>query len=222
MSETHVPQSRPIRLLVTGFGPFPGVAVNASEKFVADLAPRLKPISGLSLATRVLPTLWGESISALGQALAEARPDIALHFGVSQRARGLEIESRARNVCTLEPDAAGRAPTDCRLVAGGPAWLSSDLDLARVCRAVRACGAPARVSGDAGSYLCNAVYYASLRAARQLTPRRSALFVHLPFVLAPGGEMTQGHSLPAALALRAGVLLVRELCRSVPAFGPGT
>ena len=60
---------------------------------------------------------------ASGRLLAEVAPDLALHFGVSSRARGFEIEQRARNACAAAPDASGVLPAGAALRDGGAEHL---------------------------------------------------------------------------------------------------
>src|SRR5690348_14889515 len=98
-------------VLVTGFGPFPGVPVNATMRLLPELAqvvPKLFP--DVRFVFEVLRTEWVAGPQRLLRVLDELRPDLALHFGVSSRARGFEIESRARNVCAATPDASGALP----------------------------------------------------------------------------------------------------------------
>ncbi len=46
---------------------------------------------------RVLPTEWGLAPEHLEALYGRERPRVALHFGVSQRAQGLVIETVAQN-----------------------------------------------------------------------------------------------------------------------------
>ena len=108
--------SRPVRcILVTGFGSFPGVPFNASEHLLPDLvdAPlRIAPQP--MLATAVLPTEWRLAVPRLNDIIAETQPDIALHLGVSNRAKGFVIETRAYNQTSAREDRAGeQAPARC-------------------------------------------------------------------------------------------------------------
>lgn len=53
---------------------------------------------------------------------------------------------------------------------------------ARLCRAARATGLDARLSRDAGSYLCNYLCWRALEAGRATGIPRLAAFVHIPQV----------------------------------------
>ncbi|MFT3788570.1 MAG: hypothetical protein QM770_20760 [Tepidisphaeraceae bacterium] len=168
-------------LLITGFGPFPGVSANVSGSLVAALNPlaaRRHP--RLRIVTEVLPVEWYAGPRALESAYMRQRPDIAIHFGVSRHARGFVIECEARNECRDLPDAAGARPLAPRLAQDGPDRLASTFpanDI--VCRLERA-GIRASLSRDAGAYLCNAILFRSLQLAADEASGAVVGFVHVP------------------------------------------
>lgn len=179
-------------VLITGFGPFPGVPVNATMRLVPELAfaaRRLHP--DLRITSEILPTEWGVAPQRLGVLLGEIAPDLALHFGVSSRARGFEIERRACNVNTGLPDAAGQMPAGQAIRAGGAEFISASLPVAHLVERLRQRGIPAFASRDAGTYLCNSLLYHTLAAA---PPGRRAGFIHLPVALAQPGKPSRGRS----------------------------
>ncbi len=181
-------------VLVTGFGPFPGVPVNATMRLLPELARAAeRQFPDVHLAAEVLPTEWLAAPRRLERLLAELAPDFALHFGVSSRARGFEIERRARNVCAAQPDAAGLPPAGGRLSDGGAEHLHASVPVAHIVERLRRRGIPAFVSRDAGAYLCNATLYHSLSSGRQAPGRRIG-FVHLPASLARPGGANRGRT----------------------------
>jgi pyroglutamyl-peptidase len=162
------------KLLVTGFGPFPGVRRNPS----ADVA-RLVAADGrwgrLGVQTQalVLPTTYAALNGQLAPALLRGF-DAVLMIGVAGRSRRLRVERRAVNRASiLFPDASG-----CRSESLG---FGEAVDVRRTrasapqaLAALRSAGLPSRLSQDAGRYLCNAAY---LRALAEPVP---VLFVHIP------------------------------------------
>jgi pyroglutamyl-peptidase len=176
-------------VLITGFGPFPGVPVNATMRLVPELAERAtRAFAGIRIATAILPTEWLAAPQRLAQLLGEIRPDLALHFGVSGRARGFEIETRACNRCAATPDASGALPPLGAVREGGAEHQRAALPVQYLVARLRRRGIPAFVSRDAGDYLCNATLYHSLARAREMPGRRVG-FIHVPATLArPGGE----------------------------------
>lgn len=174
-------------VLITGFGPFPGVPVNATMRLVPELAQAApKQFPGVRIATEVLATEWAAAPARLAALLAEIAPDLVLHFGVSPRARGFEVEARARNACTRAPDAAGVLPAGAAVRDGGAEFMFASLPVQHIVGRLRLRGIPAFVSRDAGGYLCNATLYHSLRHARE-APGRRVGFVHIPAALGRTG-----------------------------------
>ena len=64
-----------MKVLVTGFDPFGGEAVNASLEAVRRLPAR---IGTLEIESAELPTSYGRSLLALEAAIARAKPEIVL------------------------------------------------------------------------------------------------------------------------------------------------
>jgi pyroglutamyl-peptidase len=175
-------------VLITGFGPFPGVPVNATMRLVPELAEiAARRFPDVRIATEILATEWTAAPRRLEALLGEIDPDLVLHFGVSSRARGLEVEQRAVNRCDRNPDAAGSLPPGAAVREGGAEHMGASLPVAHIVGRLRRLGIPAFVSRDAGAYLCNATLYHSLCSAREAAGRRVG-FIHVPASLArPGG-----------------------------------
>ena len=171
------------RVLITGFGPFPGVPVNASMPLLAELAaraPRLFP--GVHLTIAVIAAEWLAAPQRLNRLLAESRPDVALHFGVSPRARGFELELRARNACSAVPDASGALPPDDKCDAHGAEHLPVSLPVRHIAQRLRRIGIPAFLSRDAGAYLCNYLSWRAIEATQRPGGPALASFIHVPLV----------------------------------------
>ena len=172
-------------VLLTGFGSFPDVPVNASWPLVQDIAKTTsRAILELDLHIIELPTNWRAAPTILQKALARYHPDIILHFGVSAAATGFEIETTARNITCQMKDADGHIPVlDC-LQVGGPDHLPVRLDGNAIVTALVRDGLPARISDDAGAYLCNAILYHSLLYTQDHRHDMLAGFIHIPDTLA--------------------------------------
>ena len=127
-----------------------------------------------------MPTEWAAGLHVADQLYRDLRPEIALHFGVSSRATGFEIETRGRNKCHQSLDAAGLLPALDRVSAFGPDYLASPLPAAHIVERLRRRGLPATISRDAGGYLCNALLYRGLEVTRGQARAPRIGFVHLP------------------------------------------
>lgn len=183
------------RILITGFGPFPGVAENASARLAERLAEAARVrFKAHQITTAVLPTEWDAGPRTLLGLWDGERPDIALHFGVAANACGLQLESRGRNHCRMDADAAGLLPVSATWRADGPDTCEASLPIDRISQALSAMGVPCCISEDAGAYLCNAILYESVQRAAVARPLALAGFVHIPTVLDPGagGESALG------------------------------
>lgn len=179
-------------VLLTAFGPFPSQPVNASMSLVGDLAGVAKrAFPDVTFVPEVLATEWHTAPRRVSELVDAHEPDIALHFGVSSRARGFEIEARGRNACGDVEDAAGAKPLSPWLSPDGPDWLSTNLPATAIVSRLRRRGIPAFVSWDAGSYLCNALLYHALVLARHKPALRRNGFIHVPHDLpAPNRRMS--------------------------------
>jgi pyroglutamyl-peptidase len=186
-----------LTILITGFGPFPGTPVNATMQLVPELTVAArKRFPDLCVASEILKTEWQAAPSRLRALLAEATPDVALHFGVSKQARGFEIEARARNICSHALDASGALPDKTRLCDGdAPESLAAKLPVSSLLMRLRLLGVPAFASRDAGTYLCNALFYHSLDYARQHTRPVRIGFIHVPVALIAAG-LARGGACP--------------------------
>ena len=170
-----------MRVLLAGFGPFPGVPFNPSAFLVKALARRRRPaFADIDRSVHVFAVTYAAVDRDLPKLFGQ-RPDIILMFGLAGRRRKLCIETRARNAVTvLFPDADGYRPQRPGIAPAKPAFLRGRAPFAELLGAVRPVGFPARLSCDAGRYLCNYAYWRALERAG----RTGALvqFVHIPRV----------------------------------------
>jgi len=190
-----------MRALLIGFGPFPGAPFNPSAVLVKALARRRRPaLAETVCTTHVFATTYAAVDHDLPRLFAQ-KPDIILMFGLAGRRRHLCIETRARNaVSVLFPDASGHRPQRGVIVPGGEAALHGAAPFADLLGAMRGRRIPARLSRDAGRYLCNYAYWRALERARGGWPL--VQFVHIPPAsLTPRPRRQNGLSGPSFAAL---------------------
>jgi pyroglutamyl-peptidase len=171
----------PLRILITGFGPFPGAPVNPTQPLVARLAQLRRPaFADIERIAHIFPVTYGAVDRELPQMIAQHRPDALLMFGLAARTPFIRIETRARNaITTLWPDADHTRIRQASIVPGSAA-LSFGPHTARLLRAARATGVDVRSSRDAGRYLCNYLSWRGIEATRQSDGPRLAAFIHVP------------------------------------------
>jgi pyroglutamyl-peptidase len=170
-----------MRVLLIGFGPFPGAPRNPSALLAKALARRRRPAFADIVRTSHIFTTTYAAVDRDLAKLLERPADIVLMFGLAGRRRHLCIETRARNAISLFPDAGGYRPPRRVIAPGGPAALRGAAPFARLLGAVRMSAVPSRLSRDAGRYLCNYAYWRALEQARNGRPL--VQFIHIPRVL---------------------------------------
>jgi pyroglutamyl-peptidase len=169
-------------ILLTGFGRFPGAPVNPTAPLVARLA-RMARRRGVRCITHVFATTYAAVDRELPALIAAHRPDAVMMFGLAARRKHVSIERFARNRMSLWfPDAAGVVPPRATIAAGAPASIRGRAPLSRLLAAARASRVNTALSRDAGSYLCNYVYWRALEAAAKPGGPRLAVFVHVPSI----------------------------------------
>lgn len=170
-----------MRVVIAGFGPFPGVPRNPSAAIAQALARRRRPaLSRLDRSAHVFATNYAAVDRDMPKLFA-SKPDIVLIFGLAARRRHVCIETRARNaVSVLFPDAKGCRPSRGVLEPGGPTELFGHAPFWHLQGAARGSKIPLRLSRDAGRYLCNYAYWRALQRAPQGRPL--VQFVHIPAI----------------------------------------
>ena len=189
-------RARRLRILVTGFGPFPGAPENPTGKLVRALARGQWP--GAIVKAHVFHTRYQAVDRALPRLLRNFEPDALIMFGLATRSRAIRIETLARNRISHHPDAGGDTPGPCPIDKAAQRSLPVKAPAAAMLRALERAGLPARVSRNAGDYLCNYVlWHATCAAAARGGPKYAA-FVHVP-PLSP--RMTEERLLDAGAAI---------------------
>jgi pyroglutamyl-peptidase len=173
--ETHA-----MRVVIAGFGPFHGAPSNPSGRLATALACRRRPaFAGINVTSHVFATAYEAVDRDLPKLLAR-KPDVLVIFGLAGRRRHVCIETRARNArSTLFPDVSGWRP-DRAAIDPGQRALTGNAPFPRLLNALRRTALPARLSRDAGAYLCNYAYWRALESVRGGRPL--VQFVHIPWV----------------------------------------
>ncbi len=167
-------------VLVTGFEPFGGEAVNPSWEVVKQLEGMT--IENHRVVTRQLPCVFGESLTALNAAIDELAPAAILAIGQAGGRVDITVERVAINVDDARiPDNRGQQPVDVPVVADGPAAYFSSLPIKAMVAALKEAGVPASVSQTAGTFVCNHVMYGLLHKIRGQANVKGG-FIHIPFL----------------------------------------
>ena len=181
-----------LRILLTGFGPFPGAPYNPTQPLVARLARLRRPaLDDVQMASHIFPVTYAAVDRQLPEVIAKVKPDALLMFGLAARTSYLRVETRARNAVTmLWPDAANTRSSK-RGIAGNAEAMMFGPHMARLLRAARLTGIDARSSRDAGAYLCNYLSWRAIENVRAGGPQFAA-FVHIPLLARSGAVRRKG------------------------------
>ena len=205
-----------LRILITGFGAFPGAPFNPTQALVARLVRLRRPaFSDIEFSGHIFPVTYKAVDRELPQVLAKHRPHALLMFGLATRTSYVRIETRARNaVTTLWPDA-DRTRARKGSIAGGADALMFGPHTAKLLRAADSTGLDARPSRDAGSYLCNYLSWRAVEAVKANDGPRLAAFVHVPPLPRGGAAQRKGvtHRVTLEELVDAGEAMLLEMVR---------
>lgn len=175
-------------VLLTGFEPFGGDAVNPSGEAVHVVAAAWDGPE--TLITAVLPVAFDAAAERLRALVDEHSPDIVITTGLAGGRAAVTPERIAVNLVDARiPDNSGAQPVDAPSVDGAPAAYFSSIPVKAIVTAMTDAGIPAALSHSAGTYVCNHVSFVALdEAARR--PGVRAGFIHVPWATgqAPAGE----------------------------------
>ena len=166
-------------VLLTGFEPFNGAAINPAWEAVRALDGWEG--DGFTVHARQLPCVFGLSTRLLLDAIEECKPDVVIAVGQAGGRPDITVERIAINVDDAPiPDNDQWQPLDATIVAAGPAAYFATLPIKAMVQAIRAGGVAASVSQTAGTFVCNHVFYGLMHFTHGLP--LIAGFIHVPFL----------------------------------------
>jgi pyroglutamyl-peptidase len=208
--------SEKLRILVTGFGPFPGAPYNPTQALVARLTRLRRPaFADVELSSHIFPVTYKAVDRELPLALQQHKPHAILMFGLAGRTKYLRIETRARNaVTTLWPDA-DHTRVRKGSIAGDADAMTFGPHTAKLLRAASGTGIDVRASRDAGSYLCNYLSWRAIEATCGDGGPRLAAFVHVPPLARDAARQRKGaaHRVTLEELADAGEAMLLEMVR---------
>lgn len=204
-----------LRILITGFGPFPGAPYNPTVPLVTRLAALRRPaLDDVAIATHIFHVTYATVDRELPQLLATHRPHALLMFGLAARTPYLRLETRARNaITTIWPDADGTRVRKGS-ISGTADALTFGPHMQKLLRAAQATGIDARASRDAGSYLCNYLSWRAIEATRSPGGSKLAAFVHVPPLARDGTAAGGGSGIALEHLVDAGEAMLLELVKA--------
>ena len=163
-----------INIVISGFTPYEGIDVNpavlvpaAVAKQWADpaqsqaISEELLQDIAVTVTNVTLPVSFAKAWPTLLEAIEQAKPDIVIATGLKRTSRGILLERCATNLMdAAKPDADNVIPPRRPIDPEGPAALSS----------------------DAGTFVCNSLFYHLLNWSAGQERRILSGFVSLPIV----------------------------------------
>ena len=149
--------SQGVKILVFGFKPYRNYKENITEKIVKRFKNRK------NLYTAVLPVRFDKKIFL--KAMEKHKPDVMLGLGMRPGAKKIRIERRAKNIMRRS---GGKRPR--KIEKDGPQYRLVNLKLKP--------GKTARITYDAGDYVCNFSIYILSGIAKKKGIRFA--FLHIP------------------------------------------
>lgn len=166
------------RVLVTGFEPFAGARYNPSAQIAGELNGQR--IRGREIHAVVLPVVFGESGRLLRQAIRALDPELVICLGLAGGRRAISLERVAVNFDDARiADNAGQQPVDVPIVGRGAKAYFTSLPVKAMAAALSEQAFPVALSGTAGNFVCNHVFYHLMRTLSR-RPNVRGGFIHVP------------------------------------------
>lgn len=165
------------KILLTGFEPFGNMTTNPSEKLVRRLADCR--VDGIELSTIILPVEYHRAMDIVREQVGQY--DMIVMFGVARSRQEVSVERVAVNLMdAASADNAGYLPNEESIASDGPTAYFSTLPVKQVVSYLKEHNISCKVSNSAGTYVCNAVYYAALHQTAMQRLDTKCVFIHLP------------------------------------------
>ena len=168
---------RYMKILLTSFEPFGGRRTNASFEAMSLVPDRF---GNITIDKKLLPVEFERATAGVRSFIMHGDYEFAVSLGLAAGRKAITPERTAVNVMDSQaPDNAGYMPHDVPVAEGAPDGYFSMLPIKEMIYAIKNAGAPAAISESAGTYVCNAVMFAAIDAAKR-TGKTKAGFIHLP------------------------------------------
>ena len=168
-----------MKVLLTGFEPFGRLKTNASWEAVKLVAER--PGKDVTVYKLLLPVEYDRAADLCIDAIRQHRVDAVLSVGVAARRRSLTPEYVAINVKdSPSPDNTGKIVINERIIDEGAPALYTNIPYVETVNAILLAGVPAEASFDAGTFVCNDLFYRVMHYIQYKERRIYGSFLHVP------------------------------------------
>ena len=166
------------KLLITGFDPFGGAAINPAWEAVKLLPDSIGKYQVKKLQ---IPTIFGEAAQKVLDAAETYQPNVILCIGQAGGRGAVTPERIAVNIRDAKiSDNGGNQPVGQYVAEDGPAAYFATVPVKEMADAIVAAGLPGIVSNSAGAFVCNDTLYLLLHHFADTDTRVG--FIHVPYL----------------------------------------
>lgn len=164
-----------MKLLITSFGPFKKFAKNPSNEVMMQLQKSLESdfLASNSLKWHILDVSW-QKIDEFMNEIENDNYDFIVHLGVATNSPTMRLELNAKNNCS-GIDVFDSIPPNSK-ISERDYSLSTNINAQLLEKFTKKNEDKVRLSEDAGTYLCNYIYYKSLELFRH---NSKVIFIHI-------------------------------------------
>lgn len=197
-----------MRVLISGFEAFGGRDINPTALIVEALEQKQIPYpTTIKVDQVLLPVTFEMAFEVLQRKIDSYNPDVVISFGMARR-EAIELETVAINYIDAKiQDNSGIKPQNQLISPDGPPSFIATLPVQGIEGALKNAGLPVKISNDAGSFVCNYLFY-RLMETNQETFRLCG-FIHVPLIPEQAGP--DDPSLPLSEIHRAVSLILHYI-----------
>lgn len=201
------------KILVTGFDAFGGESSNPASMAVQQLQLWGSRIGrSVEVITREIPTVFGASAQAVREAILDIMPQAVISVGQAGGSHGIRVERVALNMNDARiADNAGNRPMDSPIEPDGPIAYWASIPVREVVDAIRQEGIPAALSYQAGTFVCNHVFYSTCHFVASHGLSTKVGFIHVPYLPEQAVEKDAAPSMSQECVVRALEAAVRAI-----------
>ncbi|MCM2274330.1 MAG: pyroglutamyl-peptidase I [Candidatus Didemnitutus sp.] len=205
-------------VLLTGFEPFDGQALNPSEEIAREINEAT--IARHKVVGALLPCVFGAAIKELKHQIKLHDPVVVICLGQAGGRAAITPERVAINLDDARiPDNAGQQPIDKPIVKDGPAAYFSTLPVKAIVQSLRKHYIPAELSQTAGTFVCNHVFYGLMHELASHRPQVRGGFIHVPYLPEQTGDQPSLPFEAMTEAVRLAIAAAIEYRRDIKAVG---
>lgn len=168
-------------ILLTGFEPFGGDAINPSWEAVQQFSGR--KYGEFIIVAEKLSCTFSTAHLELAQLCRQFNPAIVINIGQAAGRSQVSLEKVALNwIDARIADNAGNQPMDCSIITAGDAAYFSNLPLKSLVAKLKQVGIPSAISYSAGTYVCNFIFYHLMNLIQTTYHNTLGGFIHIPFL----------------------------------------